>query len=72
MAHDRPGLRQRAEALLEKAVDTPAGDWHITAEEHGTMVALADAFSLQLPVAAFRTSQGAAHFLRLVLIAMRR
>jgi hypothetical protein len=36
------------------------------------MVAVADAFSLQLPVAAFRTSERAAHFLRLVLAAMRR
>jgi hypothetical protein len=66
-----PGLRTQAEALLKKADDTPAGTWRITAEEHSTMVSLADAFSLQLPVAAFRTSEGAAHFLRRVLLAMR-
>ena len=66
-----PGLRQQAEALLEKAEATPAGSWTINSEEHSTMISLADAFSLQLPVAAFRSSGGAAHVLRLVLAALK-
>jgi len=68
---DLPGLRQQAESLLEKAEATPAGTWSISAEEHSTMVSLADAFSLPLPISCFRSSEGAAEFLRLVLAAMR-
>lgn len=68
---DLPGLRQQAQSLLEKAKATPVGPWQITAEEHSTMISLADAFSLQLPVDAFKSATGASQFLRLVLLAMR-
>jgi hypothetical protein len=68
---DLPGLREQAESLLEKAEATPAGTWRISAEDHSTMVSLADAFDLQLPIASFRSPEGASKFLRLVLAAMR-
>jgi hypothetical protein len=67
---DLPGLRQQAEALLQKAESTPSVSWHINAEEHSTMVSLADAFSVRLPVDAFRSTEGASEFLRQVLRAM--
>jgi hypothetical protein len=64
-----PGLRQQAQSLLQRAESTPATSWQITAEEHATMVSLADVFALRLPLSAFRSAAGAAHFLRLVLAA---
>ncbi len=68
---DLPGLREQAQCLLQRAELTPAGAWQVTAEEHSTMISLAETFSLQLPLAAFKSATGAAHFLRLVLLAMR-
>jgi hypothetical protein len=68
---DLPGLREQAQCLLQKAESTPTSPWQISAEEHSTMVSLADAFNLQLPVAAFRSAAGASQFLKLVLVAMR-
>ena len=65
-----PGLRRQAEALLEKAEATPPDSWKISVEEHGTMISLADALNLQLPLASFRSPDGAAHFLRQVLVAI--
>ena len=64
--HGRPSRSPaQAEALLEKADATPPGTWHITAEEHSTLISLAEAFNVELPVATFRSSEGVTRFLRL-------
>jgi hypothetical protein len=68
---DLPGLRTQAEALLEKANATLSGEWHITAEEHTTLISLAEAFNMGLPLATFRSPEAVAAFLRVVLAAMR-
>jgi hypothetical protein len=68
---DLPGLRSQAEELLERAEATPAAEWQISAEEHSTMCSLADAFNVELPLAAFKSAGRASQFVRLVLAAMR-
>jgi hypothetical protein len=65
-----PGLRTQAEQLLQRAEATPAADWHISAEEHSTMCSLADAFNVELPLAALKSAEGTAQFLRVALVAM--
>jgi hypothetical protein len=71
MADDLLGLRAQAEALLRKADASPSGAWSITADEHETLVKLAEAFNLELPLVTFRSAAGVSGFLRLVLAAMR-
>ena len=66
-----PGLRSQAEEIPQRAEATPAAEWRISAEEHSTMVSLADAFNVSLPLAAFKSAAGASRFLQLVLAAMR-
>ncbi len=64
------GFRERVEALLEKAECTPSGEWHISDAEHALMVQLSEVFGVTLPVSAFRSSEGAASFLRLARAAL--
>ena len=71
MTDDQREIRQQAEQLLDKAEATPAGPWTINDQDHAAMVNLAEGFSLELPVAAFRFPAAAAQFLRLVLLALR-
>ena len=70
-AQEASDLRQQAESLLAKAEATPTGAWRISSEEHAALVSLAEAFSLELRVSAFRSSEGVAAFVRLALQAMR-
>jgi hypothetical protein len=64
------GLRAQAERLLQRAEATPLAEWQISAEEHSTMVSLANAFNVSLPLTAFKSAEGAAQFVRLALVAM--
>jgi hypothetical protein len=66
---DLPGLRSQAEALLARAAAAPYGPFHITAEEHSTLLSLADVFDIQLQPAMLQSAEGVSGFLRLVLAA---
>lgn len=71
MMKDLPGLRAQAEALLARADATRDEQWHITAEEHSTLVSLAEAFDMELPLVGFRSAAGVSRFLRVAMAAMR-
>ncbi len=68
---DLPGLRSQAEAVLAKANAAPPGPFQITAEEHSTLISLADAFGFKLQPATLHSAEGVATFLRLALAAMK-
>jgi hypothetical protein len=57
-------FRQRLENLLADVEATGHNPWHITEEEHSLMASASEACGVELPLTAFRSSEGAAHFLR--------